>query len=551
MRIFACLVCIGLLTSPALSQVPSSDEPGKISGRFSQPVAPKARPGGHIELPAVIAPASANAIVLTLNSVEIVGSTVYAKGELAPLYANLIGKKIALSDIYALTQAITARYGKDGYVLSRAIVPPQDINPKHASVSIQVIEAYVDDVVWPAEFATYRDLFSEYAKKITGEHPTNIKTVMRYLLLAGDLPGIDVTSRFQASKTNPNASTLVVAATEKPVDATVEVDNRGTEARGPYQFLVSGTFSNLVHQHEALSATFAGTAQLSELQYAALNYDQVLTSEGLTVFADTSYSKGAPGTAPLQALNFNTQSLTGDIGLSYPVIRSREENVTLSALAFFSDNEGEMLGAPSSDDKLRGVRVKADFDYADDKNGITQISTTLSHGFEGLGSTQNGSLLASRENGRVDFTTLDASISRTQGLGKGWSLFGAASTQYAFTPLLSPEECGYGGKDFGRAFDPSELTGDSCVSLSSEVRFDPDIPNNPLTQTELYGFVDYGKVFRIAPSAGTPTSNDGASAGAGIRLGNEHFNTDLAAAKPLFGRVDDNWRFFLTASAKY
>ena len=128
---------------------------------------------------------------------------------------------------------------------------------------------------------------------------------------------------------------------------------------------------------------------------------------------------------------------------------------------------------------------------------------------------------------------------------------GAVQGQYAFTPLLSPEECGYGGKDVGRAFDPSEITGDSCWSVISELRFDPGLPKSVLTQTQFYAFADYGRVYRIAPSAGTPSQNDGASAGVGIRLGTEKFNTDLSVAKPLFGRAADGWRYFLTAGAKY
>src|SRR5690606_31443858 len=119
--------------------------------------------------------------------------------------------------------------------------------------------------------------------------------------------------------------------------------------------------------------------------------------------------------------------------------------------------------------------------------------------------------------GRVDFTAIEASISRVQQLNDGFSVFVAAEGQHAFTPLLSSEECGYGGRSFGRAFDPSEISGDSCWSISGEVRFDPDLPNSPLDQTQLYAFADYGHVFRIAPSLGTPTDERGASAGVGLR----------------------------------
>ena len=41
----------------------------------------------------------------------------------APLYADLIGHDISLAAVYDIAQRITAKYGADGYVLSRAVVP--------------------------------------------------------------------------------------------------------------------------------------------------------------------------------------------------------------------------------------------------------------------------------------------------------------------------------------------------------------------------------------------------------------------------------------------
>lgn len=541
-------VCIPVV---ALAQVPSSEEPGRQNQRFVQQTQPKSKPGATIVLPSTIAPSGAAAIVLHVTSVRIVGSSVYSATDLAPLYSSIAGKDVTLAAVYELAQKVAAKYGNDGYVLSRAIIPPQNLDPKGAVVTIKVIEGYVDEVQWPTTLKHQQAFFNDYTAKITGERPTNIKTVMRYLLLAGDLPGLKVSSRFQASKENENASTLVVDATEKPVDAWAQIDNRGTEARGPWEVDAGATFNDLLGLNEAVTATYAAALPTDELQYLSLGYKQTLTSEGLQVFADASYSWGTPGTAALQALDFKSQSYLADIGLSDAVIRSRDKNLTLAGMVFLSNNEGDLLGASSSDDKLRGVRLKADFDATDSSGGTTQINATLSHGFEGFGSTSNGNTLASRANGRVDFTTLAGTIKRVQPLGQGFSIMGAAQGQYAFTPLLSPEECGYGGKDIGRAFDPSEITGDSCWSVISEVRFDPSLPKTLLTQTQFYGFADYGRVYRIAPSAGTPSQNDGASVGVGIRLGTEKFNTDLSAAKPLFGRTDDGWRYFLTAGAKY
>ncbi|HEY5082136.1 MAG TPA: ShlB/FhaC/HecB family hemolysin secretion/activation protein [Bauldia sp.] len=492
--------------------------------------------------------------MLVIKDIHIVGGTVYPLTELEPLYAGLVGHKVTLAAVYNLGQQITAKYGKDGYVLSRAVVPPQSLDPKGATVTIRVIEGYVDQVEWPASLGRYRDFFSDYAAKITAQRPANIKTITRYLLLAGDLPGISVSSSFKASTDTSGASTLIVQTTEKPVSADARIDNRGTEARGPWEFLTSATVNNLLRQHEAFTVTYAGALDIGELQYAALNYHQVLNSEGLTGFADASYSWGNPGTAPLTALDFASQSLDVDAGLKFPLIRSREKNLTLSGLLFLSNDEGDILVAPNSDDRLRGLRVKADFDSVDRLNGTNQGNITFSQGIDGLGSTENGNPLASRANGRVDFTTVEGTLSRVQPLIGSFSVRGALEGQYAFTPLLASEECSYGGSDFGRAFDPSELVGDSCWAASAELRFDlPDDLRPFFVSSQVYAFVDYGSLHNIAPSAGSPTDQTGSSAGVGLRLGRQGDvrTADLTIAKPLSGAPDDDWRAFLTASARY
>ena len=122
-------------------------------------------------------------------------------------------------------------------MLSRAIVPPQQLDPNGAVVRIQVVEGYIDKVEWPALLAAYVDFFSDYAAKITAERPANIRTIERYLLLAGDLPGLKFKNSLKPHPTKVGAAILVVEVTEKPVDLFGRVDNRGTKARGPMQFL--------------------------------------------------------------------------------------------------------------------------------------------------------------------------------------------------------------------------------------------------------------------------------------------------------------------------
>ena len=173
------------VASAQLPSAPVSPPPGASPGREIQqlrtPQAPRATPGGPRQsLPSTTAPAEAKTTKLVIRKIRVTGSTVYTQEQLAPLYQELVGKRVTLQEVYDLAQKITAKYGADGYVLSRAIVPEQELDPKGASITIEVVEGYVDKVVWPAKLSRYRDFFTDYAARITADRPVNIKTLERY-----------------------------------------------------------------------------------------------------------------------------------------------------------------------------------------------------------------------------------------------------------------------------------------------------------------------------------------------------------------------------------
>jgi hemolysin activation/secretion protein len=544
------MLCV--MASAAAQVIPPSAQPGRERELFTQPPVPRAQPGGPaISLPSTVAPPGAEKVKIVIRSVRVVGSTKYSADELKSLYADLLGRETTLQTVYDIARRITAKYGSDGYVLSRAIVPPQQFDPKGASVRIQVVEGWVNKVEWPTKLSRYRNFFTDYAAKITAERPVNIKTIERYLLLGNDLPGLKFSTSLRPSEREVGASTLIVEVTEKPFDANTRVDNRGTPSRGPYQFLTSATLNNILGQHEALTISYAGVSPLKQLQYLSGYYKQVLTSEGLTAFVDGSYSWGRPGTQALEVLDFATRSTVIEAGAYYPVIRARERNLTLTGLAFMSDNYSDILEQPFNVDRLRGARVKADADIADSLQGVNQFNVTFSQGIEGLGSTDNGNSLASRAAGRVDFSKIEGTIGRTQPLPAHFSAYASLYGQYALTPLLSSEQCGYGGRFFGRAFDPSQLLGDSCFEAIAELRYDIPVVGAAITQAQLYSFTDYGKLYTRDAAVGTDATAEAASAGAGLRLGlTNYMNVDVQAAKAIEGPRND-WRFFFAVTAKY
>jgi len=545
------LVVSGAFAQTIAQVIPPSEQLGRERFQFSQPTAPRAEPGGsRVALPGTVAPEGAEKIRLRIRAIRIDGSTVYSQDELRLLYQDLIGPEVSLSAVYDLAQRITTKYGIDGYVLSRAIVPPQNLTKGGAVIHIRVIEGYVDKVVWPESLARFRDFFSYYTAKIIADRPSNVRTLERYLLLAGDLPGLKFSTSLKASEKNPNAATLLVEATYKPVDAMAQINNRGTPARGPLQYVGTLTANNFLGANDAFTVTYAGVVPTRELNYIAANYKQVLTAEGLAAFVNVSDGFGKPGTAQLEMLQYKTKTLYGDTGLSYPVIRTREKNLTLTGLFFASDSDSDTFGQRFQEDRIRGTRFKVDADIADAWRGINQFNVTVSQGINGLGSTSDNNPMASVLGGHTDFTKIEGSANRTQPLFGMFSAYLAGYGQYATTALLTPEQCSFGGRFFGRAFDPSQVLGDSCYMGNAELRYDLPLVWQ-LSQAQLYAFTDGAELFNHVTSFAVPSWQHAASAGAGLRLGwLTNVNADLTVAKAIDGPRDDT-RFFFAVTGKY
>ena len=218
-------------------------------------------------------------------------------------------------------------------------------------------------------------------------------------------------------------------------------------------------------------------------------------------------------------------------------------------------------------DRLRGFRLRLEADWVDPWSGVNQFYGVFSQGIHGLGSTNNDDPFSSRFFGRVDFTKFEATYARLQALGGGYSFFVAALGQYAGTPLLFPEVCGYGGRVFGRAYDPSQLVADHCAEILGELRYDLPPPGPIWSQVQFYLYADHAWLRSMAPfNAGFPVGGfvgpfgtvpttlgnvNAASAGGGLRLGWLNAVTaDLYAVKAIEGPRDD-WRFRFIVTSRY
>jgi hemolysin activation/secretion protein len=549
----ALLFAVGGLRA-AVAQVPPSAEPGIVSRSLERQNRPpeKARP-------VIVLPEEKNRgakggtqKIFVLQSVRLDQSTVYRQKDIEALAAPYLGRKVSFADLTALAQRITRQYRQDGYIFSRAVLPPQKI--RNGLVRFQAVEGRITNVTLEGDFEDKNGLIAALAGKMRTKAPANTKDIERYLLLINDLPGITARSFVRPAKT-PGGGDLVIAVTEEKTEGSASFDDRGSRYIGPWRGELTGAFNNLFGLHDRTTLRADMATQTKELRFGEVTHEEEIGSEGLRLKARYAVTATEPGGA-LGPLGIDGESRLFDIEALYPLLRSRTRNISLLGGFDGNNTTTTLSGLQVAQDRLRTARAGARLDLADRFRGISQLTLTATHGFRGFGAAAAGTG-RSRANAPADFTHWNGSLSRTQDLW--WpqaSLFLSAAGQYSKDPLLAAEEFTVGGADFGRAYDAGELAGDRGYAGAAELRYGGAADATWLRSYQLYGFIDYGRVFNLSPVVGEVKQDSLTSAGFGVRFSlARDISGYVELAKPLNKNVNaegnDNPRLFFSLLKRF
>jgi hemolysin activation/secretion protein len=511
-------------------------------------------------------------IKFKLNQVVIKGATTYTPHTLSLIYKEYVGRRVNFADLQIIANKITSKYRSDGYILSQAILPPQHI--KNGVVHFQIVEGFIDRVNIEGRVTpSAQKLLEAYAKKIRRlallQAPFRAKRLERYILFANDLPGLSVKTVLSPSKHSKGGTTMTFVVTQKRVAASANFNNYGSYHLGTRRVGLSGQVNAAFGTADQLGLNLVATPDSDKVRLANLSYERPIGSEGLRIYGSGVYTK-------TQSDYLKTvDSLEGTsweaiVGLEYPIMRHRRKNFTVNMKLDWLDSQSDYQTLTRVFyDRLRSLRVGAEFDFVDGARGINTLEGEISQGFL-IGGAKNvtdsgGALLEperppSRFGGKANYTKFNVNVSRLQALGDHFSLLGEVKGQYSSDSLLSAEEIGFGGRVFGRAYDPSEIVGDKGIIGKVELRADIFSRWSLLKHIQAYLFYDAGVVWNNnAVVSDQPTKESATSAGLGARIRfSDHFSGDIEVSKPLTnivqsledaGKSGDSARVFFNIEA--
>jgi hemolysin activation/secretion protein len=542
--------------TPALAQ--QSSEPSHVDERF-RPQPPPPSVGTPIEIPqsqAAPAHGAAGGVPFTLSSVDFQGNTVLPNSTLQALAAPYIGRQVTLDQVYELADRVTAAYRDAGYILTRAIVPAQRVSNGH--ITLKIVEGFIDQVKIQGDAGGARSYLQAYGWRIARVRPLTADVLERQLLLASDLTGYSVRSVLTPSTTVQGGADLTLVVDHKPFDFFVGADNRGSKYLGPYEVLAGVFFNDPFGTGGRLGLNGVVTPDRGpELGYGAISFDQPIGTNGLRLFSSVSYTNTLPGSI-LRELDTKGRALNGDVSVSFPFIRSRDFNLSTSLSFGYHDVHSQnIVISPLFSDHIRSLTASVYVNGLDDWGGYSTGTASVTQGLDILGATEKGSPDASRAGAGGSYTRANFEITHEQPLFDPVSLFLAGTGQTSFgSPLLASEQFSLGGLAYDRAFDPSEVTGDSALAGRAELRVDAIEHADFISNVQPYGFYEGGEVWESKALPGTPEHETLTSVGAGIRFNlGDQFNADLEWAKPLerqelaFGNKDS--RFFFSVGANF
>lgn len=500
----ACLLALACASAGVAAQgqpaAPTPPTRQEIEGTVGRP--PRQAPGavtveGGLERPpCALDDPQYHSIRFTVAGAEFADLQGLPPAALRESYAEFVGTEQPLSVICRMRDRASAILREAGYIAA-VEVPAQRI--EDGVVRFRVLMARLVGLRVRGDAGRNERLVARYLEPLTRQPVFSAREAERALLLAGDLPGMNVRLSLRPAGTVPGEVVGDVAVARLGGQLDHVVQNYGSEAAGRGGHLLRGQLFGLTGLGDRTVLGFYTTADFEEQQTVQLAHDFRLGGQGLQLGGQITYAWAQPFTGSPR-LDLESRTLFATLEASYPFIRTRRHSVRGGIGFDIVDQEVDFGGLPLSVDRLRILWGRIGFEAEAPRRlrgaggeaaprWRADGAVELRQGIGGLGASRGcgRALAACAAPGTIPPSRLegepDAAVARAEARGEwrpvpGLTVFLGAAVQYADDPLFAFEEFSAGNYTIGRGYDPATIVGDRGAGLQAELRFGEIAPQN-------------------------------------------------------------------------
>lgn len=513
-----------LLAAPAL---PQGFGPGQIEKQIEGMPSTQAAPRAAQLPEAAKTQVAMKEQSFVLTGVLVEGSTVFNSIDFLPLYQSYLGDRTTVDDLRKIADAITRKYHEAGYFLSHTFLPAQRI--EFGIVRIRVIEGYISNWRLSGEVNARDPLLKKILRPVIEQRPLRREVLDAAFQNLAALPDLRLHPYVRALADRLGAYELELRAEQKRFAGGLSVDNHGSEYIGPVQGVLALQALDLTGHHETYQLKLATTSETSELHYFDISTEWLAGEKGARVRFGAAHTASHPGSL-LKPLDTYIENDRVRLGILYPLRRTADESIYLSAEFNTYRSRTDLFGAKRLEDRLNSVMLSYRQFYRPEEAVTHVVVMSLTQGLKIAGSevldTQTGTGV-----GRPDFGKVNFNYAYLRIIKRRWELSAQVDGQYAANVLPGSERYSIGGAQFGRAYDPSEITGDHGLAGRLEIAYGRT-ETAPRWRFSPYGFYDLGAVWQVHPQISADRASL-ASCGLGVRVASAGFSTYLEVGKPL------------------
>jgi hemolysin activation/secretion protein len=495
-------------------------------------------------------------IRVALSQVSFVGAEAASDVDLAPAYAAYLGRELPISVLCDIRAQATALLANAGY-LAAVEIPEQRI--EGGAAEFRVVLGRLTALRVRGDAGSNEKLIARYLQPLVNQPVFNTNQAERQLLLAGDIPGLDVRLSLRPLANGAPGELLgEVAVLRRDMAVDLNIQNYGARALGRFGGLLRAEFYGITGMGDRTSLAFYTSHDFDEQQTLLASHEFMVGSDGLTLGGDLTLGWTNP-TLNLPGFDIESDTLLASLHARYPLKRTQAQSIYLSSGYDHVNQTVEANSTRLTRDHVRSAWVRidlvqTDLDSVARRNGFTPFephmraaaSLELRQGLDIFDASQDcrGTLF-------VGCFADNEIPTRIEQDPTPFLIRGELHTEYRPVPLVTVaidirgqftrdplpafEEITGGNYSIGRGYDPASVAGDSGLTSSIELRYGSLAPSDvDGFALQPYVFVDQATVWDRDPSQRAQNPDGLYSIGAGLRFAHGRgVQGDLVIAVPL------------------
>ncbi len=459
-----------LIVTANIAYVQAAPDAGSILKNIEQQQKIPGTSPSSVKPPESTSVRPAESLTVRVKGFRFKGVKLMSEAILQEKLASFIGQSLTLTELEKATQIVTDVYRESGY-MTRVYLSPQKI--EDGLIEITVIEGKFSSVRVNENGVKTRiapEVAQQYvlAHQQTGE-PLRSDELERSLLLLNDLPGVKATATLDAGKNVGDSDVILRLANGPAIDGNIIANNSGAHSTGVEQVVGILNINSPSGRGDQISVIALGSEGVS---YGRVSYALPVGSNGLKIGVNTAYLdyKLVDDFSPP---NSNGRSQTVGLTASYPILRSRTNNLTLlgslDRKTYINNSNGSNLNDNRTDSGSAGLSGGRYDSFGG--GGYTAYGALLSFGRLILNNVvdKNNDALGPQAAGHYNKLTLN--LARQQSLTEKLSLTTALNAQVASKNLNSSEKMYLGGPAGVRAYPTNEAGGDDGWLLNVDLGY--------------------------------------------------------------------------------